>query len=93
MKCAARWSGAVQDISATGICLRLSRRFEPGTVLAVELQNEQSNPLTTLYAKVLWVREVALKNWETGCAFNAPLDASELDTYLNKPQTVVMVRN
>ena len=60
--------------------LALKPPFEPGTVLAVELHNEQSSPLSTLYAKVLWVREVALKNWETGCAFNSPLDPGELDT-------------
>ena len=86
-----RWSAEVQDISTTGLCLRLSRRFEPGAVLAVEVLDDQSNPLSTLYAKVLWVREVASKNWETGCAFNAQMDPGELDTYLNKPRTVVMV--
>jgi serine/threonine protein kinase len=88
-----RWSAEVQDISATGICLRLGRRFEPGAVLAVEVLDEQSNPTSTLYVKVFWVREVASKKWEVGGAFNSPLDSSQMDTYLNKPQTVVMYRD
>jgi serine/threonine protein kinase len=87
-----RWSAEIQDISATGARLRLGRRFEPKSVLAVEVINEQSHATLTLYAKVLWVRQVAIKKWEVGCAFNAPLESGELDTYLNKPQTVVMYR-
>jgi hypothetical protein len=46
-----------------------------------------------LYVKVFWVREVASKKWEVGGAFNSPLDSSQMDTYLNKPQTVVMYRD
>jgi eukaryotic-like serine/threonine-protein kinase len=88
-----RWGAEVQDISTTGVCLRMGRRFEQGAVLAVEVLDEQSQSTSTLYAKVLWVRKTAAKEWETGCAFNSPLDAGELDTYLNKPRTVVMVRN
>jgi serine/threonine-protein kinase len=88
-----RWNAEVQDISATGARLRLGRRFEPKSVLAVEVVNEQSKATLTLYAKVLWVRQVASKKWEVGCAFNAPLESGELDTYLNKPQTVVMYRD
>jgi serine/threonine protein kinase len=88
-----RWSAEVQDISTTGVCVRLNRRFERGAVLAVEVLDEQSHPTSTLYVKVLWVREIAAKKWEAGCAFNSPLDPGELDTYLNKPQTVVIYRN
>ena len=88
-----RWSAEIQDISTTGVCLRLNRRFERGTVLVVEVLDEQSQPISMLYVKVLWVREIAAKKWETGCTFNAPLDSDQLETYLHKPQTVVMVRN
>src|SRR5262249_33224157 len=32
------WSGEICDISSTGVCLLLRRRFEPGTILTAELQ-------------------------------------------------------
>ncbi len=88
-----RWGAEVRDISATGVCLRLGRRFEQGAVLAVDVIEEQTQATSTLYVKVLWVRKTAGKEWEAGCAFDSPLSTSELDIYLNKPRTVVMVRN
>jgi serine/threonine protein kinase len=88
-----RWSAEVQDISTSGVCLRLSRRFERGAVLAVEVLDEQSQATSTLYVKVLWILEIAANTWEAGCTFNSPLDQDELNTYLHKPQTVAMAGN
>ena len=87
-----RWDAEVQDISVTGVRLRVGRRFEPGAVLAVEVLDGRSDSSSTLYVKVLWVREAAPKQWEIGCVFNSALGPSELDTYLDKPRTVVMCR-
>ncbi len=45
------WSAKLQDISATGICLKASRRFEPGTLLMIELcQPDQRIPRSVLRA-------------------------------------------
>ncbi len=36
------WAAVIQDISGTGVRLRLARRFEPGSVLALEVPGQDS---------------------------------------------------
>jgi serine/threonine protein kinase len=76
------WSAKVQDISATGICMRVSRRFEPGTILMVELtQPDQRIPRSVL-ARVQWVRRQSPRVWLLGCAFQSPLLDFEVDAWI-----------
>ncbi len=49
------WAAVIQDVSGTGVRLRLTRRFEPGAVLAVQVPHGEGGA-ATLYAKVVWVR-------------------------------------
>ena len=82
------WAAVIQDISGTGVRLRLAHRFEPGSVLALEVPDKTVGA-GTLYAKVVWVREAGPSRWAVGCVFKRELDNGELETLLgNKPMTV-----
>jgi serine/threonine protein kinase len=76
------WSGRIQDISSTGICLLLRRRFEPGTLLTAELQGPAENITKTMLVRVLRVQEAARRKWSIGCAFDRELSDQELKALL-----------
>lgn len=82
------WSAKIRDVSATGICLELDRRYEPGTILSVALGGEE--PTATYLVRVQWVRQVTARRWAVGCAFSRRLTAGELSSLLeHKSPTVV----
>ena len=84
------WAAVIQDVSGTGVRLRLTRRFEPGAVLAVQVPHGEGGA-ATLYAKVVWVREAGPSKWSVGCVFKRELAIGELETLLgNKPMTVLI---
>ena len=88
-----QWPARIQDISGTGLRLTLERRFEPGAVLAVEVLDEGAG-VPTLYAKVIWAREVGPRSWCLGCRFRRELNQGELETLLgDKPKTVMIHRD
>jgi hypothetical protein len=69
------WKAAkVQDISAGGIALVVSRYLAPGTVLAVELDGVPHR----LLASVVHTRRGTGKAWFAGCEFLRPLTDAEL---------------
>jgi hypothetical protein len=73
-----RWFATVQDISAGGIRVLLDRRFESGTILAIELGATADGPSRSLEARVVHVKQTAGKKWMVGCAFTTPLNEGEL---------------
>jgi serine/threonine protein kinase len=72
------WTGRIQDISATGVCLLLRRRFEPGTMLTAELQGATESITKTMLVRVLHVQEQARRSWSIGCSFDRELSDMEL---------------
>ena len=70
------WEGEVVDISETGLCLQLTRRFEPGTVLTVFLKD--TPPCRHLVIQVMWTRKNA-QAWHIGGRFDHPLCNFQLD--------------
>jgi hypothetical protein len=62
-----RWSAQVRNVSAQGVALLISRRFELGTVLSVELEATRESPSRTLLARVVRLRPQADGKWEVGC--------------------------
>ncbi|HEV3236888.1 MAG TPA: serine/threonine-protein kinase [Gemmataceae bacterium] len=76
------WTGKVQDISTTGICLVLGRRFEPGTILTAELQGKRRINRSTRLVRVLRVFEQAKGKFSVACAFQQPLSDSELNVLI-----------
>jgi serine/threonine protein kinase len=76
------WSGRIQDISSTGVCLLLRRRFEPGTILTAELHGAAQSITKTMLIRVLRVQEQARRRWSIGCAFDRELSELELKALL-----------
>jgi len=78
----ARWSATARDISQGGVRLLLSRRYEPGSGLAIELPAKGGQELCTFLAKVIHVRAEPEGSWTHGCQFVSPLSQDELQRLL-----------
>jgi serine/threonine protein kinase len=76
------WPATVQDLSTGGIGLVVSRRFEPGTVLAVNLEGSDQKVSRTETVAVVRVIPQAFGHWLVGCIFQQPLSPEELQTLL-----------
>jgi hypothetical protein len=72
------WPATVQDVSTGGIGLLLARRFEPGTVLTLDLQETDGTIARTLSARVNHVKPEGLGHWLHGCSFRETLSQEEL---------------
>ena len=71
--------------------MSLDRRFEAGTVLTLEILDENGRGISKSLARVQWVRETLQKRWSIGCAFHRPLSEDDLDALLEfRSATVVL---
>jgi hypothetical protein len=70
------------DISASGVGLLMDRPMEPETLLAVDLQNEDSSLVCSLLVEVRHSRAREEGDWLVGCAFARELRAGELKALL-----------
>jgi hypothetical protein len=77
------WSGSIQEVSSGGITLNLRRRFEPGTVLNVELAPNANGP-RCLVLRVVHATQQTNGRWIIGCAFDRPLSAEELQAFFEE---------
>ena len=77
-----RWPLVVTDVSETGFCIRLARRFEKGAALSVELVVGGDQPPRLLPVRVVRVSEERAGHWVHGCALETPLPAAELKALL-----------
>jgi serine/threonine protein kinase len=76
------WSARIQDISASGVCLILRRRFEPGTVLTAELQGAGEKTKKIVLVHVRRVQAQSPRKWSIGCTFDRVLEDFELKALL-----------
>lgn len=74
------WPARVQDMSTSGLCLVLGRRFEPGAGLAIEVPGADDGSSSTLLARVVHVRAVGGGSWALGCSLVSPLSDEELES-------------
>ena len=77
-----QWPGEVRNLSAGGVAVRLARRFEPGSVLAVDVLGSDKSILRTLFARVMHVTLQNDGSWLLGCAFTNPLGEDDLKAVL-----------
>src|SRR5262249_3958519 len=75
-----RWPTKIRDISATGISLLLSRRFEPGTILVVEAQSTSPGEDRLFLARVIHTTPQG-GEWVVGCEFVNPPSDDEVDGF------------
>jgi hypothetical protein len=78
-----RWSGTIRDVSRGGIGLILSRRFEPGTLLILELASAGKES-RHLALRVVHARAERKGDWTVGCAFVCPISEEDLQTILRE---------
>jgi hypothetical protein len=78
------WPLETVDVSVGGIGLRLARRFEPGTLLAMSLFGSGVESVRMVLARV---RRVCPSGscWLLGCAWTNELDTTELRSLLGTP--------
>jgi hypothetical protein len=73
-----RWEATIRDISRGGILLSLSRRFERGACLSIELPGKEGElPYTTL-VRVANIEQEATGTWAHGCRLIGDLAEDEL---------------
>jgi PilZ domain len=75
--------GISQDLSAVGIGFLLHRRFDPGTLLTIELQRPQLDSWGLLPARVMHVMPQADGNWKLGCALIQAMSEEELRRWID----------
>ena len=63
------WPATIRDLSVGGIGLLLARRFEPGTVLTIELQSSDQTQTHVLQMRVTHVKRAGQGRWFVGAAF------------------------
>jgi hypothetical protein len=66
------WGAVVENLSRTGVGLRLCYPFKPGTHLAVELR--AGGVKRTFITRVVRASDLPDGAWLVGCEFTAPLD-------------------
>jgi PilZ domain len=76
------WSARVLNISQGGVALSLRRRFEPGTLLTVEIQRADDQPPEPITTRVVRVTAQPDGNWLIGCAFTNPISPEDLQAML-----------
>jgi hypothetical protein len=84
---AAAWPATILDISCGGFQLLLSRRFEPGTLLVVDVHDTAGQATRMLVARVARVTSLTRGRWIHGCAFSVPLTAEDLESLLKTSAT------
>jgi serine/threonine protein kinase len=84
------YRGQVIDISAGGAHLRVPRRFEVGSIVIVDIADEQIDEPISFMIRVAWIRP-ADGDWRIGGRFHRRLPPSELQRLLHRElQTVVL---
>jgi serine/threonine protein kinase len=76
------WSAKVVDISATGVQLLIRRRFEPGTVLALELRDGKKNARRSVLARVVRVQQQPDRKWALGCVLDYRLSQEDVQVLM-----------
>src|SRR5437016_3779617 len=81
--------GASQDLSAAGIGFILHRRFDPGTLLTIELERPQRDSWDPLPGRVMHATLQADGNWKLGCALVNAMSQEELHGWINDQESKV----
>ena len=76
------WPARVRDLSAGSIGLLLTRRFEPGTLLVIELEKKTESLSHTLVGRVVHARQYASGGWEVGCTLANKIADDDLQALL-----------
>jgi hypothetical protein len=76
------WPARVQNLSAGSIGLLLTRRFEPGTLLVIELERKTHSLTHTLVARVVHATAQNGGGWMVGCTLANRIAEDDLQALL-----------
>ncbi|HXG09930.1 MAG TPA: PilZ domain-containing protein [Gemmataceae bacterium] len=76
------WQAEICDMSIGGLALITRRRFEPGTILDVQVPNEEGSGERILLARVARVVRQEDATWLIGCEFLRRIDNEDLQALL-----------
>jgi serine/threonine protein kinase len=86
------WKGQVVDISAGGANVLVDRRFEIGSLVAVDVDDEQLDEPLSFTLRVTWVRPGELAgSWNVGGKFHRRMPHSELQRLLQRELGTVLL--
>ena len=74
------WPATVRNISSTGVALALSRRFEPRSLLTVDV--ETATEPVSMIVRVVHAKQDPNGGWLLGCAFTRNLSEADLASIL-----------
>jgi serine/threonine protein kinase len=76
------WEAVIRDVSADGMGLILGRRFEPRTVLVLELNPTADLPARRVLVRVVRAAPLPPGRWLLGCDFGVRLNEDEVNSLL-----------
>jgi hypothetical protein len=77
-----QWPGKIRNLSRGGVAVTLSRRFEIGTLLAIDVQGQAEAILGTVLARVVRVAPQDDGGWLLGCTLTKPVSEEDLKALL-----------
>jgi hypothetical protein len=76
------WPARVRDLSTGSIGLVLTRRFEPGTLLVIELEKKTHSLTHTLVGRVVHAQASNSGGWMIGCTLANQIAEDDLQALL-----------
>jgi hypothetical protein len=76
------WPARVREIKSGSISLLLTRRFEPGTLLVIELEKKEQSLSHTLVGRVHKAALSSNGSWELGCTLANKIAEDDLQALL-----------
>jgi hypothetical protein len=76
------WPARVREIKTGSISLLLTRRFEPGTLLVIELEKKEQSLSHTLVGRVHKAALSPNGSWELGCTLANKIAEDDLQALL-----------
>jgi hypothetical protein len=80
-----RWPARLKNVSLAGIGLTVARRFEPRTLLAIDMDDPGQGCTRTLLARVVHATRLTDSQWLLGCNLVRELDEEELRLWGAEP--------
>lgn len=77
------WKAKILDISSHGVRMNVYRRFEPGTILNIDIESGEANSLSSHLVQIVWIRKQNGKEWSVGGAFIRELSNLEVQMLLD----------
>jgi len=78
------WWGRLRNISSAGLAVRLSRPFEPRSLLIIELTDQARRRTYYFPVRVVHATAEGDRLWLIGCAFLRPLSDNEVQGFVGE---------